>query len=105
MRRKGPWWCTTLYTPLYHPGYTPHVTGSAAEQCVGVRKKGPYRQGAYLDSCNNVPRPKIAAKLIVNLIFPAFGHVGYQSPNQLLFVLDRDLLATIRLLKSQVVRR
>ena len=65
---------------------------------------GPYRQALIPDSCNNVLLPETAAKLIVNLECPAFGHVDWQLPNQLLLLLDRDLLASVMLPDSLVVR-
>jgi len=97
--------------PPVHPPCTPLGTPPPAEQgrtrTAGTAltcANGPYRHGLIPDSCNNVPRPEMPVKSILNLTFPAFGHVGIQWCNQLLFVLDRDLLISITLPKTQVVR-
>ena len=93
--------CIPLYTPLGTPPPPAGHAGPLTAAC----ETGPYRRGPCLDSCNNVLLQKMPAKSVLNLVFPAFGHVWIQLPNQLLYVLDRDLLAPVRLPNPLVARR
>jgi len=83
--------CAGRCTPLVHPPCIPLCTPRRthpvrAWRTTEVRassRKSPYRQQEILDSCNNVPRPKMTVKSDANLKCTAFGHVASQTGNQL----------------------
>ena len=92
--------CIPLCTP---PSVLPV---SAIGRAGAVRRAEPART-AMRESQTRVIQlgwRKVSAKSNANLKCTSFGHLGLQTRNQGLLVLDRDLLAPVMLLNSLVAR-